>query len=66
MTSIINRGRGARYPTLQIISKTESIRASAMLVRDADNPIDKVKESWKTVRDCMKCGTDAIKDGIAR
>jgi hypothetical protein len=35
-------------------------------VQDADSPLDKVKEVGKTLRDCLKCGTDAIKDGVSR
>jgi hypothetical protein len=33
-------------------------------VEDADSPLDKVKEVGKTLRDCMNCGLDAVKDAV--
>ena len=34
-------------------------------VDEADNPLDKVKEVYKTLRDCEQCGVDALKNGTA-
>jgi hypothetical protein len=32
-------------------------------VYNADNPLDKVKEVGKTLRDCAQCGLDAVRNG---
>lgn len=39
----------------------ERVKQGRRDVRDADNPLDKVNEVGKTLRDCMNCAMDAVK-----